>query len=62
MINSAWSSGQYPKSAWPYDPRISYSFGDTEAKMDWGRPILPPLAGLKVNTTFYGKSALEISQ
>jgi len=28
--------------------RISYSFGDTEAKVDWGE-FYPPAAGIKVN-------------
>jgi len=29
--------------------RISYSFGDTEAKVDWGS-FYPPLAGIRVNS------------
>ena len=29
-------------------PRISYRFGDTEAKMDWGY-FYPPVAGIRVN-------------
>ena len=31
-------------NVWKAHNRISYSFGDTEAKVDWG--ILPPAAGI----------------